>query len=330
MSVPIVKVPGTTGLGLMNFTWKPTPTKFEDAFKIMLQAIEQGATFWNAGEFYGMNSSELNLELLQAFFAKYPETRSKVVISVKGGLKQMIPDSSRENLIKSVDNIIRFFPGNYIDLFEPARLDGKVPIEEVVSTLAELVKAGKIRGISLSEVNAETLRRAAKVHQISAVEVEFSLVTRNPLENGLLKTAFENNVTVVAYSPLGRGFLSGHLKSLADLPENDIRRHMDRFNTEEYFNHNLKFLERLEPIAAKKGITLAQLALAWVRYFSGKPGFPQVIPIPSVSTSVERLIENVTDVGLTEAEFKEVQEVVDSFEIKGGRANAMMETFMDM
>lgn len=175
----------------------------------MRESLASGANFWNGGELYGTPDRN-SLHLLNEYFTKYPEDADKVVISIKGGLKpgQMIPDGSDENVRRSVDECLRVLGDKkFLDIFECARVDPKVPIENTVAAIASYVKEGKIGGISLSECSADTIRRAAKVHKIAAVEVEFSLWATDILENGIAKACAELDIPIVAYSPLGRGFL---------------------------------------------------------------------------------------------------------------------------
>lgn len=175
----------------------------------MRTALSEGAVAWNGGELYG--SPERNsLHLLNEYFTKYPSDAEKVVLSIKGGLVPgaMKPDGSREGIKRTMEETLRVLDGKkFLDLFECARVDPNTPIEDTVSYLAEYVKAGKLGGISLSEVGANTIRRAHKVHPISAVEVEVSLWETSAFENGVVETCGELGIPIVAYSPLGRGFL---------------------------------------------------------------------------------------------------------------------------
>ncbi len=175
----------------------------------MRESLANGANLWNGGELYGTPDRN-SLHLLNEYFTRYPEDADKVVISIKGGLKpgQMIPDGSEENVRRSVDECLRVLGDKkFLDIFECARVDPKVPIEDTVAAIARYVKEGKIGGISLSECSADTIRRAAKVHKIAAVEVEFSLWATDIVENGIAKACAELDIPIVAYSPLGRGFL---------------------------------------------------------------------------------------------------------------------------
>jgi pyridoxine 4-dehydrogenase len=175
----------------------------------MRTALALGANNWNGGELYG--SPERNsLHLLNEYFTKYPEDAEKVVLSIKGGLVpgQMKPDGSKEGVQRSIDECLRVLDGKkFLDLFECARVDPNVPIEDTVSYIAEYVKAGKVGGISLSEVGAKSIRKAHAVHAVSAVEVEFSLWATDILENDVAATCAELGIPIICYSPLGRGFL---------------------------------------------------------------------------------------------------------------------------
>jgi pyridoxine 4-dehydrogenase len=175
----------------------------------MKTALSLGANFWNGGELYGTPERN-SLHLLNEYFTKYPEDADKVVLSIKGATipGKGFPDGSKTNVQRSLDECLKVLDGKkFLDLFEPARVDPNVPIEETIGYIAEYVKAGKLGGICLSEVNANTIRRAVKVHPIAAVEVELSLWSTNILENGVAQTCAELGIPIVAYSPLGRGFL---------------------------------------------------------------------------------------------------------------------------
>lgn len=181
----------------------------------MKSALTHGATLWNGGEIYG--TPELNsLHILRDYFTKYPADADKVVISIKGGCKPGVPfpDGSKANIQRSIEECLRVLDGKKkLDIFECARVDPNTPIEDTVGYIAEYVKQGKVGGIGLSEVSAKTIRRAHAVHPIAAVEVEMSLWTTNPLENGVAETCAELGIPLVAYSPLGRGFLVSQFRA---------------------------------------------------------------------------------------------------------------------
>lgn len=173
-----------------------------DAIKTMKTAVSNGAAFWNGGTFYGPSTAN-SLHLLKSYFTEYPEDAEKVVISIKGPIR-----GDKENVRRSVDECLRVLDGKkHLDIFECARVDPKTPVEETIEALAQYVKEGKLGGICLDGTKAEPIKRAAAVHKIACVEVEFSLFAREILENGVAETCAELEIPIVAYSPLGRGFL---------------------------------------------------------------------------------------------------------------------------
>ncbi|KZW00681.1 Aldo/keto reductase [Exidia glandulosa HHB12029] len=309
----------TIGHGLMNMTWKPTPVPDEQCFESMkatIDALPPGAkAFFNSAEFYGMPPNlTANLDLVARYFDKYPEHRDKVFISVKGAIGAAAPDNSEESIRRSVDKINAKLRGKRLDLFEPVRIDKKVSVEDMMKTLVQLVKEGKFDHIGLSEISADTLRRAHKIYPISVVEIEVSPCTYYDNNKQVIALAKELGVAIAAYSPLGHGFLTAAIKKPTDLEEGDLRRSFSRFQ-EEAFKANWAIVEKLSKIAEKKGITPAQLSLAWVVSRGD-----HVIPIPG-SSHVERTLENAAagDVELTPEEIKEIDDIIASTEIQGGR-----------
>jgi len=310
---------GQVGYGLMGLTWRANPPSQAQSFEAMRAALSHGANAWNGGELYG--SPERNsLHLLNEYFTQYPEDAEKVVLSIKGGIipGQTIPDSSDKNIKRSIDECLRVLDGKKsLDLFEVARLDGKTDIEDVVKSIGEYVKAGKLGGISLSEVNATTIRRAAKVHKISAVEVEFSLWATEMLENGVAQACKEYDIPIIAYSPLGRGFLTGQIKSHDDLPKDSPLRYFPRFQPD-VFDENLVLVREVESIAKEKGATPAQIAISWILAKSGQDGCPVIIPIPGATTE-ERINENMNPLSLSKEDVAAIDDVLKRFTAKGNR-----------
>ncbi|KAF2745449.1 Aldo/keto reductase [Sporormia fimetaria CBS 119925] len=310
---------GPIGYGLMGLTWRAEPPSQEQAFEAMKTALSLGSNAWNGGELYG--SPERNsLHLLNEYFTKYPEDADKVVLSIKGGTKpgQLIPDGSKENVRRSIDECLNVLDGKkFLDLFECARVDPKVPIEETISYIAEYVKAGKLGGISLSEVGPDTIRRAHKVYPISAVEIELSLWVPDPLENGIVATCAELDIPIIAYSPLGRGFLTGRWRSFDDLPKNDYLRHLPRFQPD-VFDENLKLVHAVEEIASKKGVVPVQIAMGWVLAQSKRKGNGDIIPIPGATTS-DRIKENLKPAKLTEEDLAALDDILKKFPAVGHR-----------
>ncbi|KAF6810714.1 pyridoxal reductase [Colletotrichum sojae] len=311
---------GQLGFGLMGLTWRVNPCPEEQAFEAMRAAIKNGNIFWNAGEFYG--TPEYNsMTLLERYFAKYPEDAEKVVLSVKGGLniKNLHPDGSPEGIRRSLDNIISQLKGRKkIDVFECARRDPNTPLDVTFGIIQnEYIDTGKVGGICLSEVSAATIHEAVKLAKIVGVEVELSLFSTDVLSNDIAAACAEHNVPLIAYSPIGRGLLTGEIKSIDDIPEGDFRRMMPRFQPDT-FDINMKLVKQVQDLAAKKGATSAQLAISWTVALSKKPGMPEIIPIPGATTAA-RVNENAKLVELTEEELAEIDATLAKFEVAGGR-----------
>lgn len=310
---------GEIGYGLMGLTWRQNPPSQEQSFEAMRTALSLGANNWNGGELYG--SPERNsLHLLNEYFTKYPGDADKIVLSIKGGLKpgQMEPDGSKTGVQRSIDECLKVLDGKkFLDLFECARVDPKVSIEDTVGFIADYVKAGKLGGISLSEVGANSIRKAHSVHPISAVEVEFSLWATEILENDVASTCAELGIPIIAYSPLGRGFLTGRYKKHSDLEADSPLHHFPRFQPD-VFDENVKLLHAVEDIAKQKGVTPAQIAVGWVLAQSGTKNMPTIIPIPGATTSA-RIEENMKPAKLNEEDMKALSEILEKFPPIGGR-----------
>ncbi|MCJ1394706.1 Pyridoxine 4-dehydrogenase [Xylographa bjoerkii] len=329
MPILIGKTVGATGFGLMGLTWRPNPCPEPQAYEAMRAALSHGANFWNGGEFYGPPERN-SLQLLNRYFTKYPEDADKVVLSIKGNINPEThqPDGSEEGVRQSVDNCIKLLDGTkHLDIFECARVDPKIPIESTIEALAKLVEEGKITGISLSEVKESTIRRAAKVHQICAVEVELSMWETNVLTNGVAAACAELKIPLVAYSPLGRGFLTGDIKKLDDIPQDDMRRRFPRFS-EENFPKNVDLVHKVEALAKQKECKPSQLALAWVRQLSERPGMPTIIPIPGATTEA-RVTENMGMVRLSNSDMKEIDKILESAIVEGHRYPSMAQGLLE-
>ncbi|KAI1074637.1 NADP-dependent oxidoreductase domain-containing protein [Whalleya microplaca] len=302
---------GPIGFGLMGMTWRANQTPDEQAFAAMKAAITNGATFWF---------------LLRRYFEKYPADASKVTLFVKGCAdpKSLYPTNNRAGVRASVDNCIRVLGGaKKIDVFGPTRQDPSVPLEETIGELKRLVDEGKIGGVGISEVGAETTKKAHAICPLSLIEVEFSLWSTEILTNGVAATAKSLNIPIVAYSPLGRGFLTGQLKSVKDIPEGDIRLYFDRFQPEN-FDKNLELVDKLKAFAQKTGVTPAQLALAWVLANSNSGDCGTIIPIPGAPVA-QRVEENTKQVKLSSGQKAELDAILDSVSISGGRYNQQLE-----
>ncbi|KAG8949112.1 hypothetical protein FRC04_009058 [Tulasnella sp. 424] len=300
------------GLGLMTLTWGPDASDAR-SFQIIKTAIEltppEQKLFLNSAEFYGEDRDTANLEMLSRFFAQYPEFVDRTFLSVKGTMSAA-PDAIR----RSVSNCITALKGQKkIDLFQCCRVDPTVPAESAVTTLASLVKEGKFDHIGLSECSAETLRRANAVHPITAVEIEISPFSYEDETRAVIATSKELNVTVIAYSPLGHGFLTGKFNK-SELGARDLRRHLARFQ-DDAMAHNQKIVDILTAAADVRSVTTGQLCIAWVAALG-----PHIVPLPG-TTKVERLLENMRaiEVDFDAKDLEQLNEALSKIEVKGGR-----------
>ena len=303
----------------------------ENAIACMKAALHAGANFWNAGEHYG--TPEYNsLHLLNIYFRRYPEDADKVVISVKScfGLVdgQIALRNDEKGVKASIDHCLEVLDGKCrIDVFQAARLDPDVPVEETVGAIQEYVKVGKIGGVGLSECSAASIRKAVAVAPIAAVEVEVSLFETGIFSNGVADACKEFQIPIVAYSPLNRGFLTGQYRKYEDLPEKDYRKMFPRYQPE-VFDENVRLVEEIEKVARQRGCSGIHVALAWVSAQSNSLGVP-VVPIPGAS-SVPRVPENMMEVTLTVQELEALREILSRIEVKGARAPARFAHWMEV
>lgn len=306
------------GLGCMGMTHAYTPVIDEQAsLNTLARAVELGVTLFDTAEVYGPFTNE---ELVGKGLKPY---RDKVLIATKFGFtigdeaKAARPsgvDSRPDHVRHVAEASLKRLGVEVIDLLYQHRVDPDVPIEETVGAMAELVKEGKVRALGLSEASAATLKRAHAVHPIAAIQSEYSLWTRDPEENGVLDTCRELGIGFVPFSPLGRGALTGALKNLDGLAENDFRRGLPRFQGEN-FDANLALVHLLEEMAAKKGVSAGQLALAWVL---AQGDF--IVPIPG-TTKIVNLEKNVAaaDINLSAQELAELGDLLAPSKVKGER-----------
>jgi aryl-alcohol dehydrogenase-like predicted oxidoreductase len=278
------------------------------------RALELGITFLDTAEVYGPYTNE---ELVGRAIAG---RRDEFEIATKFGFvinpdepSDRTVDGRPENVRRACDGSLKRLGIDHIDLYYQHRVDPSVPIEETVGAMAELVEAGKVRYLGLSEPSADTIRRAHATHPITAVQSEYSLWTRDP-EDEVLGTLRELGVGLVAYSPLGRGFLTGQIRSIEDLPGNDWRRTNPRFQ-EDALRENLSLADRVRELAEQRSVTAAQLAIAWVMA-KGE----DVVPIPGTK-SPRRLEENAaaSEIDLSQEDVDELDNAVSPDSVAGNR-----------
>jgi aryl-alcohol dehydrogenase-like predicted oxidoreductase len=294
------------GLGCMGMSAFYGQADEGEARATIARALQLGCNFLDTSDMYGPHTNE---RLVGSAIAG---KRDEVFLATKFGIKLIkdddlinrTVDGSPEYVRKSCDDSLQRLGTDYIDLYYQHRVDPNTPIEDTVGAMAELVRAGKVRHIGLSEASAETIRRAHAVHPIAAVQTEYSLWTRD-VEQEILPTLQELGIALVAYSPLGRGFLSGRFSSTEELDDSDYRRHGPRF-TGENLKQNLALAERVRELAAERDITPGQLALAWVL-----SRWEHIVPIPGTKR-VAYLEENLgaADVQLSEADARAIAQAI--------------------
>lgn len=307
------------GLGCMSIgiadVYTSSVQNDDAAVALIHRALDLGIDFLDTADIYGQSEVQVGKALRGRRDGVFVATKFAFTIAVGGDRTsaRRVVDGRPEYVRQACEASLKRLQIDTIDLYYQHRVDPQVPIEETVGAMADLVKAGKVRHLGLSEPAPETIRRAHAVHPIAAVQTEYSLWSRD-LEDDVLPVLRELGIALVAYSPLGRGFLAGRFRSIDDLAPDDWRRNNPRFQGEN-FAKNLAVVDQLKQIASERGVTPAQLALAWML-----SRHDDVIPIPGTS-SAERLAENVAaaDTRLSKEDLERIESVSPKGVVSGDR-----------
>lgn len=306
------------GLGCMGMSAAYGAGDETESLATIDRALELGVDFLDTADGYGANE-ELVGKALKGRRDKFVLATKFGIVRPSGSFDVSGVNGKPEYVKSACETSLKRLGVDTIDLYYLHRVDPDTAIEETVGAMAKLIEDGKIRHIGLSEASAETLRRASKVHPITALQTEYSLWTRDPEDNDVLAACRELNVGFVPYSPLGRGFLSGEIKRFEDLAEDDWRRTNPRFQGEN-FAKNLKLVEKLKEIAKEKNVTASQLALAWV-LAQGE----EIVPIPG--TKRRKYIEEnaaATEIVLTRDDLAALEEAFPKDAASGARYTESM------
>jgi aryl-alcohol dehydrogenase-like predicted oxidoreductase len=313
------------GLGCMSLgiadVYTSSVRNDEGAVTLIRRALDLGVTLLDTADIYGVSEIQVGKALKGRRADAILATKFGFVITDRPGVEHVL-NGSADYVRRACDASLGRLGTDYIDLYYLHRVDPAVPVEETVGAMADLVRLGKVLHLGLSEVSPETVRRARAIHPIAAVQTEYSLWTREP-EDALLPVLRDLGIAVIAYSPLGRGFLAGRIQTLDNLAPNDWRRNNPRFQGEN-FAKNLAIANAVRLLASEKNCTPAQLALAWLLRT------PYVIPIPGTS-SVARLEENVcaVDVQLTKSDLAQIERAFPKGAAAGERYDPAMLDLVD-
>ena len=315
------------GLGCMNLSHAyGTPPAAEQGERVLLAALDAGVTLFDTAALYGFGANETLVGRVMKPHRRRFTLASKggmAAVTGEDGVLRRVIDGRPEAIRRNCEDSLKRLQTDVIDLYYLHRWDKKVPIEESVGAMADLVRAGKVQAIGLSEVSAATLRKAHAVHPISALQTEYSLWTRNP-EIAVLQACQEIGATFVAFSPVARGFLCDALPDVSVLQPRDIRKGMPRFEPENYAA-NLSLLVSYKALARQAGCTPAQFALAWLLHKA-----PHILPIPG-TTSVEHLSEDLAAdaVQLSPALIAQAEALFNERAVRGHRYNDQSRSEVD-
>jgi aryl-alcohol dehydrogenase-like predicted oxidoreductase len=307
------------GLGCMGMTFAYGGGKADpdECLRVLDRSLELGMNFWDTAQSYGPFTNEALLG--RALKGR----REKVIVATKFAWKNGAAgpenlDGSPENARESLEGCLKRLGTDYVDLYYLHRRDPQVPIEETVAAMGQLVKEGKVKYIGLSEVGPQTLRKAHAVHPLTALQSEYSLWEKS-LEEKILPVLRELGIGLVAFSPVGRGFLTGQIKRFEDIPEKDMRRNLPRFQGDN-FAANLKLVDAVKTLGASKNATASQIALAWLLHQGN-----DITAIPG-TTHVHHLEENAkaAEISLSEKDLAGIQRILAEIPVSGNRYSETM------